>query len=658
MPESTRARSVVAPRTVARTSGRPTTPPSTAWPTSCCRPSSPSSAATGLGELEVREGAWRVRLRRPGDDGRRERRRRGRRPGDRERSRPRRSRRGRGTAARRDRGHDRRSVPVGDGALTARQRRQPTGDEPRRTDRLGRRPRRPSGIFQPRADARAGTRVRAGDRLGAVDMLGVPQEVVAPADGVVGASLVEAGDAVEYGQELIVIELAVAPAARCGGLRCSARSSSPTAARSRCGSCGPAGRSASRRSSPTARPTANRCRSSSPTRRSASARPTPAGRTSRRRRSSRAALVTGCDAIHPGYGFLSEDEGFAEVVRGPRPDVHRAAGRRPRAVRQQGGRPAGCSAPTACRRSPARTACSATTMHALDEAERIGYPVLIKPSAGGGGKGMRMVRTAARARVGAHASAAPRRRPRSATTRSTSRSGSTRTATSRSRSRSTATATASTSASATARSSAATRRSSRRRPRRRCRTAARADLAERAIRAVVAAGYENVGTLEFLVDADGNFYFIEINCRIQVEHPVTEMLTGIDLVATQIRIAAGEPLGFSQADVDVPRPRHRVPDQRRGPGARVPARAPASSSATSRRAARASGWTRTCTAGYEVPPYYDSLLGKLIVWGPDRATAIARVAGRPRRAGRRRRSSPTSRSTRRCSPTRRSSTGG
>ena len=79
--------------------------------------------------------------------------------------------------------------------------------------------------------------------------------------------------------------------------------------------------------------------------------------------------------------------------------------------------------------------------------------------------------------------------------------------------------------------------------------AGRRELAERAIRAVVAAGYENVGTLEFLVDNDGNAYFIEINCRIQVEHPVTEMLTGIDLVATQIRIAAGEPLGFTQADV-------------------------------------------------------------------------------------------------------------
>ena len=80
--------------------------------------------------------------------------------------------------------------------------------------------------------------------------------------------------------------------------------------------------------------------------------------------------------------------------------------------------------------------------------------------------------------------------------------------------------------------------------------AARAELAERAVRAAVAAGYENVGTLEFLVDRAGNFFFIEINCRIQVEHPITEAVTGIDLVATQIRVAAGEPIGFTQADIE------------------------------------------------------------------------------------------------------------
>ena len=177
--------------------------------------------------------------------------------------------------------------------------------------------------------------------------------------------------------------------------------------------------------------------------------------------------------------------------------------------------------------------------------------------------------------------------------------------------------------SATARSSGGTRRSSKRRPRRRCPPPPATDLARQALRAVVSAGYENVGTLEFLVDGAGNAYFIEINCRIQVEHPVTEMLSGIDLVATQIRIAAGEPLGFSQSDVVVRghaiefrinaedpaddfRPQAGVVESYLppgGPGVRMDSH---------------------LYSGYEVPPYYDSLLGKLIVWGADREQAIAR----------------------------------
>ena len=153
--------------------------------------------------------------------------------------------------------------------------------------------------------------------------------------------------------------------------------------------------------------------------------------------------------------------------------------------------------------------------------------------------------------------------------------------------------------------------------------AARADLAERAVRAAVAAGYENVGTLEFLVDAAGSFYFIEINCRIQVEHPVTEMLTGIDLVATQIRIAAGEPLGFSQADVALRghaiefRINAEDPEHEFRPGAGLVERYHAPGGPGVRMDSH-------LFTGYEVPPFYDSLLGKLIVWGPDRATAIAR----------------------------------
>ena len=153
--------------------------------------------------------------------------------------------------------------------------------------------------------------------------------------------------------------------------------------------------------------------------------------------------------------------------------------------------------------------------------------------------------------------------------------------------------------------------------------AGRRELAERAIRAVVAAGYENVGTLEFLVDNDGNAYFIEINCRIQVEHPVTEMLTGIDLVATQIRIAAGEPLGFTQEDV--PQRGHAIefrinaedPEHDFRPGAGTIERFNAPGGPGVR-------FDSHAYAGYEVPPFYDSLLGKLVVWGPTREAAIAR----------------------------------
>ena len=163
--------------------------------------------ATGLGELEVREGGWRVRLRRPGEagasPGARERR-----PGERERA----ARSG-ATGSHTPTGltpvgpgHDARDGGTRDAAAgrDTRDGRNGTGREGGRIVATS-----PAvGVFQPRAEARAGTKVRAGDRLGSVDMLGIPQEVVAPSDGVVGASLVEPGDAVEYGQDLILIEFA------------------------------------------------------------------------------------------------------------------------------------------------------------------------------------------------------------------------------------------------------------------------------------------------------------------------------------------------------------------------------------------------------------------------------------------------------------------
>jgi len=334
-----------------------------------------------------------------------------------------------------------------------------------------------------------------------------------------------------------------------------------------------------------------------------------------------AALVTDCDAIHPGYGFLSEDEGFAEVVAahgltfiGP------PAGVLERFASKEATRRllAAHGLPTI----PGSDGMLRDDLHALGEAERIGYPVLIKPSAGGGGKGMRMVRTArelesalkvcrseAKAAFGDDSLYLEKWLDENRHVEvqvAVDRYGH--------------------GVHLGERDCSVQRRHQKiieEAPTPALSEAARADLADRAIRAIVAAGYENIGTLEFLVDRDDQPYFIEINCRIQVEHPVTEMLTGIDMVATQIRIAAGEPLGFSQADVVF-----------RGHAIefRINAEDPAhefrpASGIVERFHAPGGPGLRMDShlyAGYEVPPYYDSLLGKLIVWGPDRPTAIAR----------------------------------
>ncbi len=338
-----------------------------------------------------------------------------------------------------------------------------------------------------------------------------------------------------------------------------------------------------------------------------------------------AAVVTGCDAVHPGYGFLSEDDTFAEMTRahgltfiGPPPEVlERFASKA--GTRQLLGRQ---GLPTI----PGSDGMLRDDDHALAEAGRIGYPVLIKPSAGGGGRGMRLVRST---RELQQALTICRSEARAAFGDDSlylekwldenrhvevqvivDRYGN--------------------GVHVGERDCSVQRRHQKvveEAPTPALDLVRRAELADSAVRAVVGAGYENVGTLEFLVDSKGEAYFIEINCRIQVEHPVTEMLSGIDLVVEQIRIAAGEPLGYSQADIalrghaiefrinaeDVEHdfrpqagPVHAFV-QPGGPGVRMDTH---------------------LYAGYEVPPYYDSLLGKLIVWGPDRPTAIdrARVA--------------------------------
>jgi len=333
-----------------------------------------------------------------------------------------------------------------------------------------------------------------------------------------------------------------------------------------------------------------------------------------------AALVTGCDAIHPGYGFLSEDDTFAEMTR-----AHGLAFIGPPAeVLERFGSKAGTRTLLARHGLPtiAGSSMLRDDAHGVAEAEKIGYPVLIKPSAGGGGKGMRMVRSQ---RELQQAMTVCRSEALAAFGDDSlylekwleenrhvevqvivDRYGN--------------------GVHVGERDCSVQRRHQKiieEGPSPALDQGRREALAEAAIQAVVAAGYENLGTLEFLLDRDGNYYFIEINCRIQVEHPVTEMLFGIDLVAEQIRIAAGEPLGFTQQDMQSRghaiefrinaedsandfRPQAGVVERYLppgGPGVRVDSH---------------------LYSGYDVPPYYDSLLGKLIVWGQDRPTAIAR----------------------------------
>jgi acetyl-CoA carboxylase biotin carboxylase subunit len=335
-----------------------------------------------------------------------------------------------------------------------------------------------------------------------------------------------------------------------------------------------------------------------------------------------AALITGCDAIHPGYGFLSEDASFAEacavhdlVFIGPRAQVlERFASKY--AVRRM---LAANGLPTV----PGSTGIVADLADALAQADAAGYPVLLKPSAGGGGRGMRLVRSPremetqlplarseARAAFGDDSLYFERwieenRHVEVQVLVDSHGNG----------------------IHLGERDCSVQRRHQKiieEAPSPAMTDPGRERLRDLAIRSVTAAGYENAGTLEFLLDREGSFYFIEINCRIQVEHPITEALTGVDLVAEQLRIAAGERLALTQPQV-----------QLRGHAFEFRITAEDAHDNFSPQAGVVSElhWPeglgiRVDThlyAGYEIPPYYDSLLAKLIVWGEDRAEALARA---------------------------------
>ena len=334
-----------------------------------------------------------------------------------------------------------------------------------------------------------------------------------------------------------------------------------------------------------------------------------------------AAMITGCDAVHPGYGFLSEDATFAEACGahdltfiGPRAEVlERFASKY--AVRRM---LAANGLPTV----PGSRGIVTDLRDALDQASEAGYPVLLKPSAGGGGRGMRLVRSPremetslplarseAQAAFGDDSVYFERWIEESRHVEvqvMVDQHGN--------------------GVHLGERDCSVQRRHQKiieEGPSPAMDAASRERLRDLAIRSVVAAGYESAGTLEFLLDPQGNFYFIEINCRIQVEHPVTEMLTGTDLIAEQIRIAAGERLSMRQETIEI-----------RGHAIefRINAEDPSDNFSPQtgeieHLALPGGPGVRVDThlyPGYEVPPFYDSLLAKVIVWGDTREMALAR----------------------------------
>jgi acetyl-CoA carboxylase, biotin carboxylase subunit len=335
-----------------------------------------------------------------------------------------------------------------------------------------------------------------------------------------------------------------------------------------------------------------------------------------------AALTRNATAIHPGYGFLSENARFAEICAdhkisfiGPTPDAIRAMGDKSTAKETMQ-----CAGvPTV----PGSDGLLMSVSEAEEIAQKIGYPVMIKATAGGGGRGMRLVQEetelsklflaaqgeaeAAFGNSGVYLEKFVNR-PRHIEFQILADSygnvihlGE--------------------------RDCSIQRRHQKlleEAPSPILTTELRAKMGNAAVMAAKSINYVGAGTVEFLVDSSGAFYFMEMNTRIQVEHPVTEMITGLDLVAEQIRIAQGEKLQLTQEQVILKghaiecRINAEDPDRnfRPQPG-------------------RISGYLPPGGPGvrmdshvytdYEIPPYYDSLIGKLIVWGPNRDAAIRRM---------------------------------
>ncbi len=335
-----------------------------------------------------------------------------------------------------------------------------------------------------------------------------------------------------------------------------------------------------------------------------------------------AAITHNADAIHPGYGFLAENAKFAEMCTdhdllfiGPSPDSMRKMA--DKATAKETMRTVGV--PTV----PGTRGLVDTDEEALREAEKMGYPVIIKATAGGGGRGMRvaytpsdLVKLLRTAQSEAEAAFGDRgvyiekflERPRHIEFQILGDAHGNV-------------------VHLFERDCSIQRRHQKlleEAPSPALTSSLRAKMGADAVRAAKAINYLGAGTIEFLLDKHGKYYFIEMNTRIQVEHPVTEMVTGLDLIAEQIRIAQGEILSFRQKDVELrghaiecrinaEDPRHQFRPHPGGIKAFLPPGGPG---------VRMDSHAYT---DYTIPPYYDSLIGKLIVWGPNRTAAIQRM---------------------------------
>jgi len=332
-----------------------------------------------------------------------------------------------------------------------------------------------------------------------------------------------------------------------------------------------------------------------------------------------AAEIGDVQAVHPGYGFLAENSHFAEVCRscniefiGP-----------PVAAMQQLGdkvsaREIAMRAKVPC--VPGSDGLISDVNDAVKIAAEIGYPVLIKATAGGGGKGMRVAGNEASLRSGLAAASAEAdkafsnpgvylekyiERPRHVEVQLLADNHGN-------------------AVHLWERDCSMQRRHQKlieESPAPKLPDEVRSSMCEAAVRLAKEAGYTNAGTCEFIVDKDFNFYFIEVNARIQVEHPVTELVTGVDLIQEQIRVAAGLPLSFTQDEISQQgcaielRVNAEDPENefRGSPGTITKLRVPGGPGVR---------FDSHVYEGYTISPYYDSMIGKLIVWKPTREEAI------------------------------------